>query len=461
MLTRTPLRHVFANSFASLIGAPKLRVKQTTTLFPKINNIIQSSISISKRPDINISPHFNHHQSIRSFSTTPIAPITPIAPTTIVKDPIQLFEILTKSQFFESEAYNFVVSIFEDKDNQEVFTKVKSNFRIKEFFADYLFKLCDHEHQGSFQLGTLENVLAKMKNDEEFAKLEFKVLDKDRSGTLSKSEVTRISKRISIFIIIRQIALTLVPTDSVNIDKYFATLCETLKIFDQQEHQNHCIQSFKKSIQAQNFECEVTFEEFWIYWNLEKWNTFDYVMEVIDRTLDPDIRFCYKFEQFRNRLDDLKFFEQTFSDHYELFIDSFPIFMGKVQPTKFQATAYFTYYLFFTFSNQQKGIFLMYRDIDKYLNGLKTLKSKDDIIEFFFKNYSSKGFLDFEGAKQLLTHIVIFRSISVPDFHFDLNTIDKQHTFGIAKKCVNSEKIGLSEFKSLIQSEQFVPLSLQ
>jgi Ca2+-binding EF-hand superfamily protein len=462
MLTRTPLRRVFANSFTSLIGAPKFQLKQNATLLSRIN-YVQSSII--KRPDV-LFNQFNH-QSIRYFSTLPTTQNHNLCePTTIVTSSDQMFDILTKGKFFESKDYDFIVSIFEDEDNQEVFNQVKSHPDIKEFFADYLFKLCDYEHKGSFRFETFHHVMLKLKKiDKEFAELEFKVFDKDRSGTLSKSEVTRISKRILIYLIYRQIALTFAKPDTlvtkINVIRnYYVTLRESLAIFDKEETQNHCFDSLKQSIGSKKPQDEITFDEFQQFSNLKKFHNLDYILDIIDTTSDPDLYFCYTIEMFQARLDTLKFFEQTFHRHYELFIESFPIFLGKVKPTKDQVISYFTNYLFITFSNQQNLFHLMYEDVDKYVDVVKTLTTKESIVKFYFKNYSSGGLATPDGIKRFLTDIVLFRSLNVDDFDFDPKQIDEQRIFDIAKKCVESEKIELKEFESLIQSEKFVPFCL-
>lgn len=449
------------------------------------------SSTISITPSIKLNsycPQLNqslHPFGTRCFSSIPFYSLRSRKPGIIVKNFDQFNDHLNKIDFFDSPEYVLLLSRFHkpnDEETLKVFNILKKHKDVKEFVADYLFKMCDYDHKGYFQLSTLSSVLNLSKNDEnEFMTLFFCVLDNDHSGSLSKPEATRIWKMISIFIFFRFIALSDYKIENLNNDTHDELITEvnlkrllikamktSLSLCNQEEFQNKCFQSFKRVVESEKFEDDITIDEFVKFTQLKNYHLFDNLNDVINQSSKTDLHFCHKLPNFVKCLENLHFFETVFPNHIHLMTQAFPLFFGSGNPHKaVSEETNIIQFFSWSFYMQQKGFYLMKDDVQKYVNILKNMKSPEEVISFYFKNYSNyKGELTSLGISHLIIDAVDFRRIYDPE---SINNIQVSNTLlnnkkdlllKLATKFVNSDTLRINDFSKLIKSQEFFSQSL-
>ena len=302
---------------------------------------------------------------------------------------------------------------------------------------------------------------------------EFRMLDIDHSGTLSKSEVIRIAKKLAVFLFARSLALLPTSTDDskkmLNTKRFFDfALNDVLKYFDKEDIQDHFLAAMKRAIKSVDIG-PLTLKEYSQFCQLKEFDDFDIVYDVITTALDPDHYYCETLEKFSSHLAKIDFWNVIFTKHItQLFGETFPIFFGcldykKVMITD-QAKDFFIRFLFVTFAYQQRSFILFYSDVDRYVNKILTFSNKDDLLKFYFKKYAnSEGLIEQSGATDLFNDIMQTRKIFSPiDIQFEMveKKDDQELVLNAAKESVESQSLGFLEFGKLVVSSKFVPIVL-
>lgn len=286
----------------------------------------------------------------------------------------------------------------------------------------------------------------------------------NHSNTLSHKEITRISKRVLIFIIIHQIALMKSDCMQTNLNasrNLFLTIKPALEIFEKPEIQFHCFMMFKESVDSEDFDSEVTFQEFERFWTFPKYSNLNFILYTIKKIVHENL--FDTPEKLTKYLISSITTVNTIRNHMGLFATAFPIFCVNMKLKKIvdntEINARFVQILFETFSNHQPGWILMRKDVDKYLKQIEAMSSNSEVLAFHFENYSStKGIMEAWGAKRFLTDVIEIRCLLHDNIvDPDVFAFDETQVLEIAKTCVNAKEIKLEEFKQLVKSEKFVP----